>query len=507
MIIEQNTNYAYKLKYMENPTFDKVRDLAIKFMRELPKQLQDELYEALNRGIDILDSEPQMVTYLYAFGPMHQAKLNYAFKHLPEEFLEQPEINIIDYGCGQALGTMCYADFLRENGYSQKVKTITLIEPSEICLKRAALHASVFFTDAEIETINKKFDNLINKDIVCDEETPTLHILSNVLDMLGFDLKRFAELIRLNAKGYNRFICVSPIIGASNRDTRTIAFPTFLNADSSMPELLNKYQLMPDKAWTCLSNCFFIGKPYFDANKEINRYYQSAKEGDAEAQYELAHLYCEKLNNKTEAFKWFEMSAISNNSEAQMCLGCCYRNGYGVQIDLTKAMECYLASAKSDNVRAMASIGICYQYGYGVEKDITKAVEWYQKAANKGYRIAQWYLGVSYENGDGVEKDLNKAFELYNMAAEQGNADAQFKVGQFYQFGIGVEQNHIIAAKWYQKAAEQGVAWAQFRLGLLYVKGEGVIKSGATALFWIRKAANQGLKKASDLLAKIDNSK
>ena len=147
MIIEQNTNYAYKLKYMENPTFDKVRDLAIKFMRELPTQLQDELYEALNRGIDILDSEPQMVTYLYAFGPMHQAKLNYAFKHLPKEFLEQPEINIIDYGCGQALGTMCYADYLRENGYAQKVKTITLIEPSEICLKRAAIHASMFFPD------------------------------------------------------------------------------------------------------------------------------------------------------------------------------------------------------------------------------------------------------------------------------------------------------------------------------------------------------------------------
>ena len=24
---EQNTNYAYKLKYLDNPTFDKVRDL------------------------------------------------------------------------------------------------------------------------------------------------------------------------------------------------------------------------------------------------------------------------------------------------------------------------------------------------------------------------------------------------------------------------------------------------------------------------------------------------
>lgn len=36
MLIEQNTNYAYKVKYLDNPTFDKVRDLAAQFMYELP---------------------------------------------------------------------------------------------------------------------------------------------------------------------------------------------------------------------------------------------------------------------------------------------------------------------------------------------------------------------------------------------------------------------------------------------------------------------------------------
>ncbi len=509
MMIEKSTNYSYKLKYMENPTFDKVRDLAIKFMRELPKPLQDELYEALNRGVDILDSEPQMVTYLYAFGPMHQAKLNYAFKHLPEEFFAQPEINIIDYGCGQALGIMCYADFLRENGYSQKVKTNTLIEPSKMCLKRAALHASVFFPGAEIKTVNKTFDELDKEDIYNDEDnTTTLHILSNVLDILDFDLEGFAGLIKNQMKGYNQFVCVSPFIGDSNRDTRTIAFPTLLNADSSMPELLDKYQLRQDKIWTCLSNCFSLDK--FDANKKANniisKYYESAKKGDAEAQFKIAQLYCELLNNKTEAFKWFKMSAI-NNSEAQMCLGCCFRNGYGVEIDLPNALQWYFASAKSDNVRAMASLGICYQYGYGVEKDMTTAAEWYKKAANKNYSVAQWRYGICYEYGDGVEKDTSKAFELYKTAAEEGNSAGQFHIGRCYEFGIGVDKNNSIAAKWYQKAAKQGNADAQYRLGLLYVKGEGVIKSGATALFWIRKAANQGLKKASDLLAKIDNSK
>lgn len=65
IMIEQNTNYAYKLKYIDQPSFDKVRKLAVQFMMELPQQLLDELYEALNHGLDVLDSEPQMVTTNY----------------------------------------------------------------------------------------------------------------------------------------------------------------------------------------------------------------------------------------------------------------------------------------------------------------------------------------------------------------------------------------------------------------------------------------------------------
>lgn len=259
MMIEQNTNYAYKLKYMDNPTFDKVRDLSTKFYRELPQALQNELFEALNRGIDILDSEPQMTAYLFAFGKMHQAKLNYAFKQLPKEFLVQPEINIIDYGCGQALGTMCYADFLRENGYTQKIKTITLIEPSEICLKRAALHASVFFPDAEIKTVNKNFDDLTQDDIVCNEETPTLHILSNVLDMLNFDLDKFSTLIKDSLNGYNQLVCVGPYFSLSYKDNRMIQFHLLIGGKVEYRKILDKYELDSERAWTVQVLCFSIG--------------------------------------------------------------------------------------------------------------------------------------------------------------------------------------------------------------------------------------------------------
>ncbi|MBO7133053.1 MAG: hypothetical protein J6W06_02695, partial [Bacteroidales bacterium] len=256
MMIEQNTNYAYKMKYMANPTFDKVRELSTKFYLELPQELKDELYEALHRGIDILDSEPQMTAYIFAYGKMHQAKLNYAFEKLSDNFFGQEEINIIDYGCGQAIGTMCYADYLRQNGYSQKAKTITLIEPSEICLKRAALHVSAFFPDAEIKTVNKGFNDLDEKDIICDKETPTLHILSNVLDIFSFDICNFAELIKKNLKGKNQFVCVAPYYNGNEKDNRMDLFASKINGSNIITRKYKANEFIPEKEWTCKMICF-----------------------------------------------------------------------------------------------------------------------------------------------------------------------------------------------------------------------------------------------------------
>ena len=373
--IEQSTIYAYKLKHLENPNFDKIRSFAKNFVDELPQDLQSELYEKINRGIDQLETEPEMLVYLYSFGNMHQAKLNYAFEHLPDSFFEQSEINIIDYGCGQAIGTMCYVDFLKRKNPNQKIKSVTLIEPSEICLKRAGLHISVFLPDTDIRLVNKTFDQLSDDDletiqnfcepmgitapaewskpydikdltkdalesikevwidtlrgkskegeayshryvffqfqdgivkvladkvmdkfedktcldpantlifkrkflkneekvIQCcagqpngkthlienDENIPTLHILSNVLD-LKFDLPRFSSLISRNIKGYNQFVCVGPYFNYSNKDQRMQEFAESLNGDVSFSKMLDKGELDPLKTWTCQTVVFSL---------------------------------------------------------------------------------------------------------------------------------------------------------------------------------------------------------------------------------------------------------
>ena len=465
MIVEQNTNYAYKLKYMENPIFDKVRDLAIKFMRELPKQLQDELYEALNRGIDILDSEPQMVTYLYAFGPMHQAKLNYAFKHLPEDFFAQPEINIIDYGCGQALGTMCYADFLRENGYSQKVKTITLIEPSEMCLKRAALHASVFFPDAEIKTVNKSFDELVEDDICCDEDIPTLHILSNVLDMLSFDLDKFAVLVKSCLKGYNQFVCVGPFFNNVVKDNRITGFASQISGKISY-ETFDKRELNPEKDWTCSVLLCANGTNSIKTN--------------------IIELDCDKVFEEANTFRKSEEKDLNSDY--------CQELFYKLQV-----------CARMEDKRCQNELGAWYHKGIGTSKNQNLALEWFFKSAMLGYASAYKNIVLIYnlEGLDVVGKPFEIVYKYFDNAIQNGDAEDKYFFALCYYYGIGIDVNDELAFYWFNESAKQGDAGAMHALGVCYLEGDGVDTSVKKAIQSFTKAAQLGNKSSIKEIIKL----
>ena len=243
------------------PSFELVRDVAIAILQKQPNQIQQDAYESLERGTAVLYHGLQMDAYLHAYGRMHQAKLNYAFKHIPETFLVQNEINIIDYGCGLGIGIMCFADFLRKQGFVLKVNTITLIEPSAPTLQRAALHSRFFFPNAKTITVNKGFDQLNNEDFVCEDDVPTLHILSNVLD-LDFDLERFSSLIRNCVKGHNQFVCTGPYFNDFEKDERMELFADKLNGNNLVYDSNN--ELDPNEDWTCAICCFNVGEAIQD---------------------------------------------------------------------------------------------------------------------------------------------------------------------------------------------------------------------------------------------------
>ena len=228
LYIEKDTNYALQVEYAANINFDEIKRIAKFFVMQLPEAVQNKIYNELDRGVNIIDSEPQLNMYLHSFGNMHQAKMRQAFSNIGTDWFGNKEIEIIDYGCGQALATMLYHDYLQANGISQTVSKITLIEPSEKALCRAGLHAKAFYPNAEIHTINKLLNNVAPTDI-SHSGKPVLHLFSNIIDIEAVDLHHLASLAQAeNEETDTLWVCVSPFFG-NHIDNRIPCFLDILN--------------------------------------------------------------------------------------------------------------------------------------------------------------------------------------------------------------------------------------------------------------------------------------
>ena len=500
-IIEKGTNYAYTIERIKEITFKKLRSVAIDFTKRLPLDLNDELYGSIQRGICQLESEPELNMYLHALGPMHEAKLQFAYEQLPKDFTDKPTIDIIDYGCGQAIGTMCYADFLRENGITQKVRKVTLIEPSEMALKRAALHTSIFFPNTEIVTINKGFDDLVEDDFCISTEIPTLHIFSNVLDLAHdcFNLKSFAYLLRECIFHINQFVCIEPYFGHDNIDEYPYLFFKFLNIDNDefdYCKTFSKGNFIQGHDWTCH---VVIGYKYVHCGEVCNTTLIEER-GDDGVSEEISALRAEEENRFCDAYRFYEISAIKGNKDVYFKLGEYNFYGKGIEINETEAVKWYRKAVSSINCeRALFRLGECYEYGVGVVKNKFEAVKYYQRSAEYGYTEAEVALGKCYLNGEGIEKDFEEAVRFFRLA-NCCNADAQYYLGLCYEEGKGVKSIPAEAVKWYLKSAEQGYANAQCNLGNCYSYGRGVTQSYTEAVKWYRKAAEQGLAEAQSAL-------
>ena len=226
--IEKDTNYALQVECATNINFDEIKRIAKFFVMQLPESVQNKIYNDLEHGEQILDSEPQLNMYLYSFGNMHQAKMKHAFSNIDKDWFDNQEIEIVDYGCGQALATMLYHDYLQANGISQTVSRITLIEPSAKALCRAGLHAKAFYPEAEIRTINKLLNDVAPTEI-SHSGKPVLHLFSNIIDIEEVDLQHLATLSKAHdAEATTVWVCISPFFG-NHKDNRIPCFLDLLN--------------------------------------------------------------------------------------------------------------------------------------------------------------------------------------------------------------------------------------------------------------------------------------
>ena len=87
-------------------------------------------YPVLDHGKAILRSEDALNCCLAAYGMMHAVKMVSALNHLPAA-AQAEEFDVVDWGCGQGLATMCLLDILETESPGSMPRTITLADSSE----------------------------------------------------------------------------------------------------------------------------------------------------------------------------------------------------------------------------------------------------------------------------------------------------------------------------------------------------------------------------------------
>jgi len=231
------------------------------------------------------------------------------------------------------------------------------------------------------------------------------------------------------------------------------------------------------------------------SDRELETLLQSARNGDAKSQLQLAALHQngERVKkDEKEAVRWLMEAANQGDSSAQNQMGMRHEEGKGVEKDPKKAFFWYEKGATQGDSYAQYNLGLCYAHGKGVPKNEIEAAKWFAASAEQGDARGQYCLGISYGDGSGVPKNEKKAVEWFLKAAEQGHVDATFNVAKAYQNGEGVDQDSRESFRWYQKAADLGDVESQSIVGWCFATGLGTPKNMKQALFWTRKAADQG---------------
>lgn len=218
--------YIKDIQSLDTPSFQQIRKVASKSISHLKKSERDNLWEKLKHGVELLDSHELLCQYLFSYGNMHEAKIKGAVKYLPKELLQR-DFEIVDWGCGQGIGTMCLFDYLKSIGLNINAQKVTLIEPSPKALERAELHISAYISVDKISSYTEFFETVQQEDITSKIGLPVIHLFSNILDVKGIDLKGLATKIDKSVVDDNYIVSVGPL---NPNNKRIDAFYNYYNA-------------------------------------------------------------------------------------------------------------------------------------------------------------------------------------------------------------------------------------------------------------------------------------
>ena len=196
------------------------------------------------------------------------------------------------------------------------------------------------------------------------------------------------------------------------------------------------------------------------------------------------------------AYQEYKTHAKNGNALAQFSLALFYQNGWGRQVNQTRACQWYEKAAQGKIPAAYQFYGDCLKQGIHRPVDSVAAIKAYESAVSLGLFGSLCSIGELYIQGQGVIKDVPKGIALCQQAAQKGSPDAAMRLADLFYQGIDIKQDYKQAAQWYAGLAERKIAKAQYRLAEILHQGLGVNKNNQAARYWYESAAEQGYLEA-----------
>ncbi len=215
----------------------------------------------------------------------------------------------------------------------------------------------------------------------------------------------------------------------------------------------------------------------------------------ASAQYTVGKAYLQGIGTEKSQFDgtfWISESAKNGFANAEYDLGRLYETRFnaGEETDLKKAHEWFTKAAQQGHTDAKYSLALLLLAGKGnITKNIDESIQWISSAALDGNTEASMYLTDLYKKGVHKPKDDEESLKWQKQAAKDGHSEAQMELGILYLEGSNtVAKDPKEAQKWFLKAAEQNMPDAQIILASLLAAE----KKNTDALKWFLKAAESG---------------
>lgn len=155
-----------------------------------------------------------------------------------------------------------------------------------------------------------------------------------------------------------------------------------------------------------------------------------AKEGNANAQFELYEMYLtgtdELPADETKAEKWLALALANNHPDAQYIVG---MDNY-IEGNFTEAVSLFEKSTQQKFGPANFQLALCYHEGKGTPVNPEKARNHFLFAASQAQiEDAKPYLGYYLLNGIGGPQIVDLGYQIIESAVSTNNPNTLFLVG------------------------------------------------------------------------------